>query len=190
MTEPDAPAALGANAGRIEIHVAALDHVFNAMDPSPLPERDLAPGVLEFVVGSARELPRHGTLTLLVHVDRPSGPAPDDAVFAEAVRGFFVREAETTRRRLRQLFRRGRTSLVIGIVFLAALVGIGDVAAAALRGSRLGEVVREGLLIGGWVAMWRPIEIFLYDWWPIRAEARLYDRLGEMTVRVARAAAR
>jgi len=34
------------------------------------------------------------------------------------------------------------------------------------------------------VALWRPLEIFLYDWWPIRAEARLYDRLGEMDVRL------
>ena len=27
------------------------------------------------------------------------------------------------------------------------------------------------------MAMWRPLEVFLYDWWPIRAEARLFDRL-------------
>jgi hypothetical protein len=26
--------------------------------------------------------------------------------------------------------------------------------------------------------------VFLYDWWPIRAEARLYDRLGAMPVRI------
>jgi hypothetical protein len=32
--------------------------------------------------------------------------------------------------------------------------------------------------------MWRPLEIFLYDWWPIRAEARLFDRLGAMPVRI------
>ena len=50
--------------------------------------------------------------------------------------------------------------------------------------SRLAEVVREGFLIGGWVAMWRPIEVFLYDWWPIRAEARLFDRLSNMPVRI------
>jgi hypothetical protein len=37
----------------------------------------------------------------------------------------------------------------------------------------LGGIIRESLLIGGWVAMWRPMEILLYDWWPIRAEARL-----------------
>jgi hypothetical protein len=38
-------------------------------------------------------------------------------------------------------------------------------------------------VIGAWVALWRPIEIFLYDWWPIRAEARLFDRLSQMEVR-------
>ena len=44
--------------------------------------------------------------------------------------------------------------------------------------------MRESLLIGGWVAMWRPLEVFLYDWWPIRAEARLFDRLSAMPVRI------
>jgi hypothetical protein len=33
--------------------------------------------------------------------------------------------------------------------------------------------------------MWRPLEVFLYDWWPIRADARLYDRLAVMPVRIA-----
>lgn len=46
-------------------------------------------------------------------------------------------------------------------------------------------MLRESLLIGGWVAMWRPLEIFLYDWWPIRADARLFDRLAAMPVRIA-----
>jgi hypothetical protein len=32
------------------------------------------------------------------------------------------------------------------------------------------------------VALWRPMEIFLYDWWPIRGEIRLYERLAAMPV--------
>ena len=60
----------------------------------------------------------------------------------------------------------------------------GDLATEWLEHTRFGTVLREGLLIGGWVAMWRPIEIFLYDWWPIRGEARLYDRLSASTVEV------
>jgi hypothetical protein len=32
--------------------------------------------------------------------------------------------------------------------------------------------------------MWRPLEIFQYGWWPIRTEARLFDRLTGMPVRI------
>jgi hypothetical protein len=100
------------------------------------------------------------------------------------VREFFAVRAETTRRRLRLLFRVGRTSLAIGIVFVAVTVAAGDLIAKALQGQHLGEIIKESLLIGGWVAMWRPLEVFLYDWWPIRQEAQLYDRLSAMPVRI------
>jgi hypothetical protein len=43
----------------------------------------------------------------------------------------------------------------------------------------------QGLLIVGWVAMWRPLEIFLYDWWPIVGERRIHGRLSRMEVRIA-----
>ncbi len=102
----------------------------------------------------------------------------------DAVREFFKQRALSTRRKLRQLFKVGRISLVIGLVVVAASVLIGDLLASALESTRFGGVVRESLLIGGWVAMWRPLEVFLYDWWPIRAEARLYDRLSAMPVRI------
>ena len=59
-----------------------------------------------------------------------------------------------------------------------------QMAASMLRDTRFAGLARESLLIGGWVAMWRPLEVFLYDWWPIRAEARLFDRLSAMIVRV------
>jgi hypothetical protein len=28
------------------------------------------------------------------------------------------------------------------------------------------------------------LEVFLYDWWPIRAEANLFDRLAAMPVQI------
>jgi hypothetical protein len=48
----------------------------------------------------------------------------------------------------------------------------------------VGALGSARLVIGGWVAMWRPLEIFLYDWWPIRDERQLYERLSVMPVRV------
>ena len=63
-------------------------------------------------------------------------------------------------------------------------LAIGEQVARHFPDSRVAVLVREGVLIVGWVAMWRPIEIFLYDWWPIRAEWRLFQRLSVMPVRI------
>jgi hypothetical protein len=169
----------------MEAHVAELKQLFNPLDPSPFREKDLAAEVEEFIVAWARELSREAPLALLVHVDRPAGLPEEATMLRDSIRQFFHQRAQSERRRLRQLLRRGRTSLAIGLAFLAVSIAAGDLVASALSGRRLGELLRESLLIGGWVAMWRPLEVFLYDWWPIRADIRLFARLGAMPVRIA-----
>lgn len=173
----------------IEVHVAELHQLFNAIDPSPFREKDLAPDAEEFIIAWAAEAPLDASLALVVYIDRPADPS-DGPIVHEAINEFFRQRAEGSRRRLRQLFRRGRTSLIIGITFLVASLLIGDLAGRMLGGRHLSEVLRESLLIGGWVAMWRPMEVFLYDWWPIRADARLADRLSAMPVSIASALGR
>jgi hypothetical protein len=168
----------------IEVHVEELNQLFNAIDPAPFRQRDLDPDAEEFIVGWAREIRGDGPLALVVHLDRPAGPPEEPAILRDAIREFFGERAQVSRRRLRQLFRQGRTSLVIGIAFLAVSLLLGDIVGRLLGEGRVGEILRESFVIGGWVAMWRPMEVFLYDWWPIRADARLADRLSAMPVRI------
>jgi hypothetical protein len=168
----------------IKIHVSELKQLFDAIDPSPFRERDLDPKAEEFIVGWAKDLPRDASLALVVDLDREAGLPDEAAVLREAIHEFFRHRAETYRRRLRELFRLGRTSLLIGVVVLAAAIALGDFLSKLMKGSGVGEIVRESLTIGGWVSMWRPLEVFLYDWWPIRNEARLSDRLAAMPVRI------
>lgn len=40
------------------------------------------------------------------------------------------------------------------------------------------RLAEESLLILGWVANWRPLEIFLYDWWPLAQRRDLYRQLS------------
>jgi hypothetical protein len=169
----------------IEVRVGELKQLFNAIDPSPFREKDLDPNAEEFIVGWARDVHKDTSLALLVYLDRPAGLPEEATVLRDAIREFFGHRAQSSRQRLRQLLRRGRTSLLIGVAFLAASLLIGDMIERAIGGERLGAVLRESLLIGGWVAMWRPLEVFLYDWWPILAEGRLFDRLSAMPVRIA-----
>jgi hypothetical protein len=169
----------------IEVHVSELSQIFNSMDPSPFHEKDLDNDAEQFIVGWAKELLRDSPFALLVFLDKPSVTSKMASDLREAVHGFFARQSELARQRLRQLFRVGRLSLLIGLVFLALCLFAGHRVTRLWPGSGLAAVIREGLLIGGWVSMWRPLEIFLYDWWPIGNDRRLYDRLSRMPVRIA-----
>lgn len=182
-------AAAPAPATRLDVHVGELRQLFNSLDPAPFRERDLDPEAERFIVEWGRETRAEAPLALAVHVSA-AAPAPGEtALLAQSVRDHFAREAASARTRLRRLLRNGRASLVVGLLFVAAANVVGDFVGELLRGQNYGRVLAESIVIGAWVALWRPLEIFLYDWWPIRAEARLFDRLAAMRVDVVPAAA-
>ena len=168
----------------IEVRVGELRQLFNAIDPSPFRQRDLDPRAEEFIVGWATDLRMDKPWALVVHLDRAAGRPDEAAILREAIHEYFGQRLLASRRRLRELFRRGRISLAIALTSLAASIALGDAIAGYLEESRVGEVIREGFLIAGWVSMWRPLEVFLYDWWPIRADGRLLQRLSTMPVRI------
>jgi hypothetical protein len=182
-SEPYAGQVIATGSQAIEVRVAELRQLFNSIDPSPFRDRDLDPRAEEFIVGWARDLPRDTSLTLLVHLERAAGLAEEATLLGDAIRQYFKGRAAGARRNLRELFRRGRISLVIALAFLGLSLTLGDLI-RNISDAGFAAVLREGFVIGGWVAMWRPLEVFLYDWWPIRAEIRLLDRLSEMPVRI------
>src|SRR6478752_3993637 len=143
----------------IEVHLGELKQLFNAIDPSPFRDKDLDPKAEEFIVGWAKGLPRDATLALVVDLDRQAGLPDEAAVLRDAIHEFFSQRAQAYRRRLRELFRLGRTSLVIGLVVLAGAIALGDFFGALVKTGRIGEIIRESLTIGGWVSMWRPLEV-------------------------------
>lgn len=167
---------------RINLKLRELAQLFNSLDPSPFLDRDLDDDAEEFIVSWAREYPSAHSFDLVVHLS--TAPEPQRAAEIEsAVRHYFASRAEIKRREFRLLLRRGHASLIIGLLFLATcllLSGFADrLGYTSLRG-----IVREGLIIAGWVAMWRPLEIYLYDWWPLRAEWQMLERLARMRVRL------
>ena len=167
----------------IEVHVPDLRRLFNAIDPSPLSSKDLDPKVEEFVVSWARALSRDAHIAFVFIADSHAGESEIAAV-REAVPAYFRERSLSAGRRLSQLFRVGRTSLLIGVVFLAVAITLAGLIDRALGTRRVAALIHESMVIGGWVAMWRPLEIFLYDWWPIRAERKLFERLSAAPIQI------
>jgi len=166
----------------IMLRLRELAQLFNSMDPSPFFERDLDADAEEYIMSWARELPSGGDLELVIQLANPV-PAKRVAGVEDAVRRYFTARAAIKRLEFGQIMRRGRLSLVVGSVFLASCLLLGQLVASSGAGA-VATIVREGLTIAGWVAMWRPLEIYLYDWWPLFEERRRLDLLAKIHVRI------
>jgi len=163
----------------IQVRIHELRQLFNTIDPSPFRERDIDPDCEEFIVAWARELPPDRPVRIEIRVDRER-PAPALlADVAAAVRSHFAREASLQDLRRRRILREGRFALAIGLAALVLCIGGATFVPVA---GTLSQILRESLVIAGWVVMWHPLEVLLYGLWPVARERRLLERLAAAEV--------
>ncbi len=163
----------------IEIQLDAPHQLFDRLDPAPFQHKDLDPAAAQYLEEAVRELGRSSPLRLVVHL--PTAVASSDGARAlpAAVAHYFRYRADESRIELRRLLKRGAISLAVAIAFLAFCLSLRTTLTTS--GS---DVLAEGLLIIGWVGLWRPVEIFLYDWWPIWQRQRRFEALAQAGVTI------
>ena len=162
----------------IEITLRELKQLFNTLDPAPFHEKDLDPAAEEYIVSAVREIGSKPS-RLVLHL--PPGTTDDEACgMVAAIRNYFAGRTRHAREQLRLLIVRGVISLLIGLAFLATCLSVRELLMATVQPGD--AIASEGLLILGWVAMWKPVEIFLYDWWPDLDKRRLFKRVAHMQI--------
>jgi len=166
---------------KIEINLNRLGQLFNSLDPSPFHERDLDHDAEEYIIGSAEEIDRHRLLCLVIHLPADQTQGFGAADLNASIHNYFAYRETNERRRLRLLFRDGRIALITGLAFLFCCVLVRELAFSFGKDA-VSDIVAEGMLIIGWVAMWRPLEIFLYEWVPMRRRCRTLAKLSKMRV--------
>lgn len=165
----------------LELRVRELSQLFNSLDPTPFLNRDLDQACEAFIENWALALPKDSRLHLVIHVEQSVDPAEASELLADAIHHHYGYKIDLVRGELAQLLSQGRTSLAIGLGFVAACLSIGEAIGAL---GHLGKIGRESLTIIGWVAMWRPVQIFLYDWWPLTRRIRTLENLRYARVSV------
>jgi len=164
----------------ISVKLHDMSQLFNSMDPSPFIEKDLDDDAEEFIVSWAQEFSPDAPIKLRVHLDQWPAEDPKELI-RTAVHNHFAHRAKITDLEFKRLLKQGRTTLFIGLLFLAACLLLSKVLLDREAGT-WAAVIRESLTIAGWVAMWRPMQIYLYDWWPLLRRSRIYAKLSHMPV--------
>jgi Mg/Co/Ni transporter MgtE len=167
----------------VEISLQSPRQLFNTLDPSPFHEKDLDPAAERYLIDAVEELPLDEAVRLVVHLPEESITDNVGEHFQTAIHNYFSYRAMTTLHALRRCFREGRVALMVGLVFLVSCSLLRELALVYGDGFS-NEMLAEGLLILGWVALWRPADILLYDWWPLLRRYRLLSKISRLTVDV------
>ena len=165
----------------IELRLESVNQLFNSFDPSPFHQKELDIEADRYIFTSAQEIGSDKPFKLRIFLPAPALESVDPASRQTAIRSHFIYRLQTARRDLRHELRRGRVSFAIGLAFLIICMAGRELTLSFLP-SALQRMIGEGLLILGWVAMWGPLEIFLYGWWPIAGSCRLLERLALLNV--------
>lgn len=164
----------------VVVQLAGVAGMFEA--PPGDPE---APG-FAFASGLERVLAAAGTLTaaerraarLVVRV-----PAPGDAarIAAALARYAAVRRGDIGLR-LAALRREGLQTLALAGGFILVCVVVWGAIELLLGEGLLKALARDGVVIAAWVALWRPLDLLLFDTWLLGRERRILAAVAAMPV--------
>lgn len=167
----------------IDIKLRNADQVFDGRDPAPFHERDLDEAAVEYILSAVQEIPPRAPFKMVFWIVEAKALQMPVETFVSAVRAHFTYEVEKLRRRTREHVRLGEITLGIALLALVVFLTLAELTKFLPDGA-VRQVLREGLVIIGWVVMWRPLELLLYDWWPLVRQRRLCQRVvaAEITV--------
>lgn len=164
----------------IDLNVNEFKQLYDGRDPSPFHERDLDENLVRYLVMSCEEIAQNEAIKIVMRVPTSKDFEEQKTNFTHALHQYFDHEVRTTENELKNLFRLGQISLLFGFIFLIICVFL----AIKFVGEKtvFSQVIYEGLIIMGWVALWKPINIFLYDWLPYSRKKRIYKLLSAISI--------
>ena len=165
----------------ITIRIQRIEQLLDAAGPSPFRSNETAvrSDAESYIMDAAADAGHHEPLRLLIHA--PVSIKPHSQAILGAIHAHFERARVQCQRRYQRRMHIGRGLLVMGIsvlgsaLLLRALLGDPGDRATVVAAS-------EGLLILGWVALWRPLEILLFERLENHQQNALLKRLARIPV--------
>jgi hypothetical protein len=167
----------------IELELHSTMQIFNSFDPAPFHEKELDENAEEYIYNTVGEFPLKKPLQLIIHIPPSEFNEETEHTLKEAIKNHFLYKELLANIELRRLLQRGRRNMGIAAVFLFLCLILIRLL-STLGQSLLNSMLSEGLTIIGWVAMWEPVYVFLYGWWPIVQKRKIYKKILNMDVAV------
>ena len=169
------------------LYLSELHHFFEAPPLDPFAGDSIDESGIDQLMDTMKARPRGAPRLqrIVLHLP-PEKITPGLAEkLKSAIATYCSVQSRLSHQKVRETRLQGRRALVIGFTAWTICLLLSTLSEQVFsRYSLEGRLFGEGFLIAGWVSLWRPAELLLYDWWPYSRDARLYERIKTMDVAV------
>lgn len=145
-------------------------------------KRLLHPDVEEFIIEEAEKLKLDTDFFITIQIAEDQTYNLNE--ISSIVHKHFESKHEKANHQVKNILSLGLRSLLIGFVFLIIMFLLTQALISYLPESALMITLKEFFIILGWVALWRPADLLLFDWRPHKRNAKLFERIAKCKVRV------
>lgn len=169
----------------VDLNLKSIKQIFDEKDPSPFRVRDLDIDATDYITSAVEEFSAKTPMKIVIFCEtKHEETLISSSALVNAIHSFYAYEEELAKKELKGKLKQGQLAFLIGSTFLMFCLGLSEVLEALVFHAFAKKFFLEGLGIIGWVALWFPVNIFLYEWWPIASDRKIYNKIAKMPIEV------
>jgi hypothetical protein len=165
----------------IEIKLSSIMQLFNSFDPAPFHEKELDTVAEHYIIDTVKDFPEKTKFKMVIYLPKELAESERAQKIKPAIQYHFEYRMMGADRKFRSHFRYGRSTMLIGLSFLAIALFARQLV-SHLSNLLAAQIFADVLLIIGWAAMWEPVTVLLYELWPILKMKKVYQKISEMEI--------
>lgn len=169
----------------IDVHISSMDQFYNLLDPSPEEEKDLDEETETYIRNAVEDLtPEERKRARIVLYLCPNlyQNSTTRKQMEQAVTANFAYRLYHENRKYAFALERGRRYLLRGLIFLVLCLVISSVFTRIFEQNDVNLALDQSFVIIGWVALWKPVEFYLYDRRDLLDDLAVLEALTAMPV--------
>ncbi|WP_051231037.1 hypothetical protein [Kaistia adipata] len=171
----------------VDLHLSDMHNMFQTPEVDPFLDENIEASGIDQLIDTMNARPGNQKPISAIAIHLPPAMIEPGlpARMKMAIGNYCNAQIRLAAQKKREIWLEGRKALRIGLVFWAICLALSLLfEELVFRSNVLGRLFGEGFIIAGWVGLWRPAELLLYDWRPYSREIRRYEEIKRMTVSI------
>lgn len=173
----------------IELRITHQTQFYNLLDPAPNDEKEINRATEAYIMDSLEDMPNEKRSSARIILYLEQAIYDDEEIRTDmerAVHSHFALKHCSANQKYKLSMVKGRRYLLRGLIFLVICLILSSVVTSISSQNDILYAIGQSFVVIGWVALWKPVEFYLYDRRDILDEIKILTQLETIPVETRR----